>query len=481
MRRAARSENASTLLVALLTTAGLSVIVGLSLLNITSRSQSAARSAAYNEAGIAADTAADLAVAEIRRVMPDFAKQRRDGWSGWTAELDLKVADLPLDKSLQAGLKLTLAAPSLMRTGEGGWQTSSATVDAPAGLTDASGRQWLRIRAVGTSIVPGWRGPSKNKLDNQLRGIAFLRDWRTGADVAQPQVSRWIEVIVQPLSAYNAAVACPGAINISHPNAVVDSFDSTSSAKSSSGIYDSTKRQENGSIYTNASELTFKGKVYGDVGTNGGSAPAGATISGTFSNVEARSFPPVTAPTWTTFNSLVSSVTSLLHVDFKIEATLNSALEKYKRTADLASELKIEGAVGSSVEVWIDGNITAASKIRVKPGVKAIIYFTGDLKLPASAIDNDTLRAGNLQLIGIQPEPGKNPVIEIDLDTDLYASIYAPGHAMTLTDKGSLIGSVVAKSLTATGKLQIHYDEALARLPQPIADYKVASWVEEVR
>lgn len=514
MRRGPGGNRASTLLIALLTTAGLAVIVGMSLLNITSRAQTAARSCAFNEAGQAADTAAALAVAEIRRVMPDLATTPDNAWSGWKIEVNASLVDVPVIKSLDASLKISLTPPALVHAGEGsGSQISSVTIDAPAGLADSGGRQWLRVKAVGTSFVPGWRGPSKNKLDNQLRGIAFVHDWHGGAfnltqptpstsgatqptaappqkvkvfdeNVARPQVSRWLEVIVQPVSPYNAAVSSPGAIKISNSRALVDSFDSSDPTKSRSGIYDSTVRQRNGGISTNGTDLTLQGEVYGNVSTTGGTKPAGVTIYGNFTTDGYRTYPPVPDQSsgWITLSDLVAGLKGKAKKLLKgSDITLTAALDEAGRyqLPGLSGNLTIDGPVGSTMEIMIDGSFSGS--LRVTNGVRAIVYFKGNVNLSASNLTNDTLRAGNLQLIGLEPLPGENRTVTIDLNAPLYASIYAPSYALTFTGDGDFMGAVVAKSFTATGKVKMHYDEALARLPKPIADYKVASWVEEVR
>jgi hypothetical protein len=127
----------------------------------------------------------------------------------------------------------------------------------------------------------------------------------------------------------------------------------------------------------------------------------------------------------------------------------------------------------------VDGAITGS--IEINPGVRAIVYFKGDQTIAASALSNDNLRAGNLQLIGIQPPDGENRSLTINMDAPLYAGIYAPGHALTFTGDNDFMGAIVAKSFTSGGRAKLHYDEALARLPKPIVDYRVASWVEEVR
>jgi hypothetical protein len=446
--------------------------------------------------------------------MPDYAPLPANAWSGWKVEVDATVTDpslltavlkdAPVSKSIDAALKISLTPPALSHAGEGSaWQASKVAIDAPAGLTDNAGRQWLRVKAVGTASVPGWRGPSKNKLDNQLRGIAFMHDWHGGAftlidsptatprqvkafnqTIAQPQVSRWLEVIVQPVSPYNAALGCPGAIKITNSSALVDSFDSSDPTKSHSGIYDSTVRQSNGGVFTNGASLILAGDVYGNVGAVGGSAPTGVNIHGSFGSDSLRTYLPVPYDTsnWIAVTDLVAGLRGRAKKIIRgADVSLTLALDEAGRYSlpGLSGKLTLDGPVGSSVEILVDGAFTGS--VEVKAGVRAIVYFKGDLNVAASALACDSQRAGDLQLIGIQPADGDNRAVTIALDAPLYASIYAPGHAFTFTGDGDFMGALVAKSFTATGRVNLHYDEALARLPKPIADYKVASWVEEVR
>ncbi len=51
--------------------------------------------------------------------------------------------------------------------------------------------------------------------------------------------------------------------------------------------------------------------------------------------------------------------------------------------------------------------------------------------------------------------------INLGSGSDLYATIYAPQSALTMSGSGDLYGSVVAKSIDMTGSSAIHYDLVL--------------------
>src|SRR6185436_18616186 len=113
--------------------------------------------------------------------------------------------------------------------------------DAPPELTDASQRQWYRVRSSGTTYMPGAARLSADKRDHLLRRLSFVWDRKTGQKVAKPQSTRLVELLVKPTSFENAIVSdLPMALN--NHKIVVDSYDSREETKSTSGLYDPAKR-----------------------------------------------------------------------------------------------------------------------------------------------------------------------------------------------------------------------------------------------
>src|SRR5205085_4990268 len=95
-----------------------------------------------------------------------------------------------------------------------------------------------------------------------------------------------------------------GTIDLTNQNIVIDSYDSRDPAKSTNGLYDAAKRQENGDIATDGNLIEAgNAQIYGDVSTNAGTVTGAANISG----VERTDFYqepiPVGAPTWSSTNS----------------------------------------------------------------------------------------------------------------------------------------------------------------------------------
>jgi hypothetical protein len=104
-----------TLLAALLTITTLSIAVGAFVSSVRNRSHIGFQSASWNQASLAAESAADAAVAEIRKVMPDEGAQTSGTWAGWTSS----TGAVPAGTKIVAGTPLTLTPPPLTHGGEG--------------------------------------------------------------------------------------------------------------------------------------------------------------------------------------------------------------------------------------------------------------------------------------------------------------------------------------------------------------------------
>jgi hypothetical protein len=63
------------------------------------------------------------------------------------------------------------------------------------------------------------------------------------------------------------------------------------------------------------------------------------------------------------------------------------------------------------------------------------------------------------------PDPnGQAPgAVSIGSGTSLYANIYAPQSAITMSGNGDIFGTIVGKSVSMTGTSTIHYDLEAAK------------------
>jgi Flp pilus assembly protein TadG len=90
-------------------------------------------------------------------------------------------------------------------------------------------------------------------------------------------------------------------------------------------------------------------------------------------------------------------------------------------------------------------------------------YVYGSVSIGGSATVASNLPK-NLTIVMVpNPTTGAAPgSISITSNSALYATIYAPQSALTMSGNGDLYGSVVAKSIDMTGSSAIHYDVALS-------------------
>jgi hypothetical protein len=480
MRTTARSSSrrGTTSLVALVTITTLTFIAASFIVRITNRSRDGGHSASWIEASQVAESAGAVALAEIRRVSPDSVTFPGNAWSGWTATRNGAASALPVSKGIPATMVLQKTV-SLTHGGEENTTcTAVVSIDAPAALLDTNQNQWLRVRATGTASLPGTMRVSMSNVDRHLRRLAFLKDWSTGQAVAHPQVSRSVECVVRPLPAFGAALQTQGLMSSTSQQTLVDSYDSTDQNKSTSGLYDGGKAQQNGTVWTNNATFSLIGTVHGDVGTDGAAAPANLVVSGSVNTAHYQALAPISAPNWGGLYSL-----SLPMVMNTSVSTSTMGTFYHFASIPLALTLKASkdshgNVIPSQVQVWVDGDITGS--INVEKGVQATIFLGGNMTVNASDLSNPSDDAANLQIYGVQPANGQNRTITLTMDSDLYAAIYAPGHAFVASRDGDLFGSFTAKTLRLKGNNQVHYDESLAQRTAFVVDYQMASWIEDV-
>jgi Flp pilus assembly protein TadG len=84
------------------------------------------------------------------------------------------------------------------------------------------------------------------------------------------------------------------------------------------------------------------------------------------------------------------------------------------------------------------------------------LYLTGNLSLGGHAITNQNMPK-NLRIVMLNP----NTTISLSGGTDLFADIYAPLSAITVSGNGDIYGAIVGKTIAMTGEAGIHYDLSL--------------------
>jgi hypothetical protein len=445
---------------------------------VSGRYQLGVQAAKWQESLVAAESGVDLAIVELRK---SLYPAPNNAWQGWS--------DIPGDGVVSHGLT-ALPTQGLAATP----MNIEVNVDAPAQLKDPSnGWQYYRIRTLGSVPLSGPARSGFNKQDNRLRKLTlraqrFVDNLFT-SETSAPHAARRIEAIVKPLSSFNQAILAITTLDLNNQNIVVDSYDSRDSAKSSNGLYDVNKRQENGNIATDGSILDAGGAyVYGNVSTNSGTTTGVQHVTGEQRNDFYQDPIPIGAPVWPSINPTPATITGTTTIN--ASATQGSALSRYLLNAITlnSKSLTLAGAADGSktyIEIHVTGDITVTGNgmITVAPGVNATIYFDRNVDIAGNGLVNTNNQPGNLLLYGVQPTSGTTPYVRLGGNGAITAAVYAPGHDVEIKGGGTnghVFGSVVGKTVTMNGVTNLHYDEALSS-DGLINNYQIVSWFEDNR
>jgi type II secretory pathway pseudopilin PulG len=480
MKRSQSRTEGSILVWTVVVVAILSLLAAEVLRVVSIKYQSAIQTSVWQESLLAAESGIDLAIVELRKSLlpaPNHA------WEGWNNTPGNGVVSYGLTTIPNAGLA---DAP----------MTIEVNVDAPATLIDPGNHwQYYRIRTTGTIPITGPGRAADNKQDTRLRRLSlrwerFTNGVLTAHAISAPQVSRRAEAIVSPVSAFGLAIMSVGTIDLTSQNIVIDSYDSADSTKSTNGLYDAAKRQENGDIATDGNLIDAgNAHIYGDVATNAGTVSGAANITGVERTDFYQDVIPVTAPSWSVINGSVTNVNG--DTTITASATSGSSASRYQLSGVSLSgqgDLTIAGAVNGSptyVEIYVTGDISVSgqSQIILQPGVSAKIYFAGNVSVSGKGILNTNNQPADLQLFGIQPAAGVSKSVSLGGNAQMSAALYAPGHDVTINGGGSsghVYGSLVGKTMSMNGVTNLHYDEALSGTGA-VANYKIVSWYEDNR
>jgi hypothetical protein len=483
MRRPCSRSTGSVLVWTVLIISVLSVVGAEVLRVVTLKYQSALQTSIWQESLVAAESGIDLAIVEMRKSLYPVPNH---SWEGWDTTPGDGVTSYGLSTIPNSGLAGTPMTIEVM-------------VDAPGQLKDPQNSwQYYRIRATGTMPITGGTRVTGTREDARLRKLSLqserFTDWLLsshplGASEV-PHASRRVEAIVRPVSSFELAIMSLGTLDLTNQDIVVDSYDSRDPAKSTLGLYDPTKRQQNGDIATNGNLIEAgNAHVYGDVATNSGTVSGAANITG----IERTDFyqepVPVSAPSWPSINPSPWTVNG--NATIAASSVRGSQASRY-----VLSQISISGGQtltlagkpdGSPtyVEIHVTGNVTVGgtSQIVVGPGVSAAVFFDGNVNIQGNGMVNSNNQPGDLELYGIQPPNGVTQTVTLGGNGQLTAAVYAPGADIAVNGSGSqghVYGSFVGKTVVMNGVTNLHYDEALAK-GGLINNYKIVSWFEDTR
>ncbi|MFN2508140.1 MAG: hypothetical protein ABR589_05150 [Chthoniobacterales bacterium] len=488
MRQPNRHTAGSVLIWTVLVITILSLAAAQLLHVISSKYNSTLQTATWQEALLAAESGVDLALQELRKSLRPGANQ---AWAGWDNVPGDGVTSYGLTTIPNAGL-----AGTEMRI--------KINVDAPLQLRDPNNSwQYYRVRAIGTMPITGPARASDNKQDTLLRKLSLRSERFAGTALAPdsfngPQVSRRVEAIVRPVSAFDQAVMSVGALDLNDATIVIDSYDSRDPNKSQPnpddptgpGLYDAAERQQNGNIATNGNLINAgNAYVYGDVSTNAGTATGVANVTGVQRTDFYQEPIAVAAPSWPAVNASPMQVLGATTLTGGAEGSAASRYVLSTITIAGGEVLNLTGngaGTTSYIEIYVTGDISATgnSQIIVQPGVKATIYFAGNVKVSGNGLVNKNNQPADLFMYGITPANNStSKTVELGGSGNLTAAVYAPDYDVHINNggtRGTAIGSFVGKTFKMTGTTDLHYDEALSGGGR-ISNYKIVSWFEDSR
>lgn len=467
----AAAQNGSVMIVVVIGVTVLASIIAGTLLSVSTNYRTTVHAANWQESLLTAETGADYAMATLRKTISDPASS----WAGW------KTVDgngIPLPNSGH-----TFALPSLQQHGGAGGSGALIQVDAPPALRDAKDQQWFRIRSSGSAALTGSTAVGSDKRDGVLRKLSLRINRKTGLAVATPEASRLIEVVARPSSFENAIVA-QGQVAMNNYKVVVDSYDSTDPTKSTDGLYDEDKAQENGDVATNGQIVNAGGAfIHGDVLTNAGAG----NVTGVQRTDYYQDLLPVSKPTWAATSSQPSFIDSTMTLTGGTKANPT----RYKLggiTLTGGTKLTIAPSapgVESYVELWVTGNInmSGSGELLIATNANVKIFVEGNVSIIGNGMVNEKQIPASLLLLGIAPHDGVTRTFTLSGNGAFTGAVYAPSHAVALSgggSNGSYVGAIAAKTLTMSGNSSLHYDESLVT-GDFITDYKIASWFEDTR
>ena len=285
------------------------------------------------------------------------------------------------------------------------------------------------------------------------------------------------------------AVMWVGTIDLTNQNIVIDSYDSNDPNKSTNGLYDPAKQQQNGDIATDG-QLIEAGNahIYGDVATNAGTV-TGVANNGHAANRFLSGTDSVGAPSWSVVNPTVTNVTNTTTIT--ADSTSGSTASRYQLSSISLNSKQVLTIAGnpdgspSYVEIYVTGDISVSgtAQIVLGAGVKAKIYFAGNVDVSGNGILNTNSEPSDLQMYGIAPTDGSDKHVSLGGNGEIMAAVYAPNHDVTVNGGGTnghVFGSVIGKTVTMTGVTNLHYDEALNGTGL-INNYRIVSWFEDNR
>jgi hypothetical protein len=322
-----------------------------------------------------------------------------------------------------------------------------------------------------------------------------------------------VELIAVPVEPFDGALKCLADFSGPGSAGIVDSYDSkngtypgNSVATNPASPYYADAR--NGNVSVNTPNFSQGGYIYGDVTTNGGNVTnPPAHISGTIDNAVSFTAPDVKQPSPTykvgTPDPIVPSATAAnpatpdwyLYPSFGGK-TINALTDGAGHPVETYVNIVVSGDVGDvtiakgvNAKIWFAGDLSAKARDLVNnnvdgpaSGTYKATTFNVSTGVPLTYAPTDNYsRAGHMQFNGISPVGGGTQSIHIAPPGDFWATFYAPDADFTVNGNPDMYGAIVCKTYMGNGNTGFHFDKALWGKAGPPVEYRLASYVEDIR
>ena len=481
-----QAENASALIAVIITIAVLSLLAGAFVSNVNNRRMTLSQGSTWQEALVAAEAGAHQGIAQLEQGV--------------------------FQNSLPASTSSNTV--TLSHSGEG-----STTINANYSLTrfyynvngiPAPGAPYYRIVSTGTVGLPGSKSLSMDSRDSVLRKLNL----RTSVRTATRTVEAWLAPSYS--STGSLGLRTDQSISLNNHNIFIDSFDSTTLARSYGGVLPGQPypagNSNSGMGYYNVAPYNFlaanistnsnaisggNAYIYGDAYTNGGTLE---TVVGT-GNLQGQLYddyyepmPPVYAPQWN-----VSSQGQIKTTKTLTGGTVASPAQYIVSSISLSGQKQLTfdfGKKGSNpdplknyVEIYVTGDVSTKGNgaqdgsIVIVNGVNVKMYVGGNIDVGGNGFVNNNGNAASLSIYGINPPAGVSRSFSLGGSATFYGTVYAPGFDLVLNgggNGGQFVGSLAGKTASLKGNVQIRYDESLGQAAQKmLTSFKIAAWFED--
>lgn len=313
-------------------------------------------------------------------------------------------------------------------------------------------------------------------------------------------LSRTVVVATGSGSLFQAGLLAKAGVDISG-NTLVDSYNSQNPSYSTNGRYDAAKRRDKGNVATIVSNMTsavivggsvdIYGKIYTGPGdtiklNGGGSVGSAAWVDGGNSGIQSGwsqndlnvSIPDAPTPPTTNLLTLPTKRSNTFQgTNFSNSYMLTAG--NYKQAGNISMSGSDTVLVSGRVNLEVTGDISMSGQTKFIVGTNSslVLYLGKQLDMKGQGLANTTGFATNFIIYG-QPS---NTQIELGGNATMVGVIYAPYADLRFIGGGSnpydFSGSAVGRTITLSGKYQVHYDESLAGTPAG-ASYYITSWKE---